>query len=164
MTIEWKPVRSHVLTVDDYESAFDDNSRRRGQELRMPQSVRKGLLRRFHSEEEMKRSRSEVRKIQSQRNMTRAMEELETVSSLIESAGRKYKKWMRRRRGVEPEPAEAWVQQYKQQYKEGKKDAPYAGRRAVSWHASDAHELEETLNDPPLRKSTSSVGDLSALS
>ena len=76
ITIEWNPVRTHVLSVDDYESAFDEG-KRRGQELRMPESVRKALLAGFHSEHEMRKSRSEVRKIQAQRNMSRAMEEME---------------------------------------------------------------------------------------
>lgn len=126
----------------------------------MPESVRKGLLRGLHSESEMRKSRSEVRRVQSQRNMTRAMEEIEHVTSLIESAGRKYKKWMRRRRGVEPEPAEAWVQLYKQQDKDknsiSSTTTTTTPHRSMSLKPTKAKVAATT--SLPLRKSTGSAG------
>ena len=120
ITIEWDPVRSHVFTLDDYERGWDELvPRRRGLELRMPDDVRRGLLSKYHSERELLQARTEARRIQAQRSMTIATEELDSIKVVFESLGRKYKRWMRRRKGVEPEPAEVWVKQYKQAAKDG---------------------------------------------
>ena len=140
-----------VLSIDDYESAFDDG-RRRGQELRMPQDVRKGLLRAFTTEAEMIQARTEARKIQSQRNMSRALEDFEKITNLFEAASRKYKKWQRRRKGAQPEPAEVWVQHYK-----ASKQGP--SLRSNSWHASSIKERSHTASGDSnrLRSSTGAV-------
>lgn len=164
LTIEWKPVASHRLSLDDYESAFQ-GERRRGQELRLPASIRKNILEGFVSEEEIKKAKREVNKIQYQRNMTRALEELDSVTALFQSAGRKYKKWRRHRNGAELEPAERWIQEYKQNAaKQQQEDGgPFASssRRVQSWHGTSSPEAIEELGEKPeatpttLRHSTS---------
>eukprot|EP00977_Amphora_coffeiformis_P015261 scaffold4484_cov170-Amphora_coffeaeformis.AAC.1 len=154
ITIEWDPISRHVLSIDEYESAFEDGGKRRGQELRMPESMRKDLLAAFHSEEEMKLARLEVRRVQSQRNMSRAMEEFETLTSVLQSAGRKYKKWQNKRKGAQPEPAEAWLKQYAKSSKE----AP-SRSRAKSWTPDSAQNLETNpAAKKPLRHSASTIG------
>lgn len=145
LTIEWSPVRLHILSVDEYESAFEDGGKRRGQELRMPESIRKGLLERFHTEEEIKHARNEIRKIKAQRNMSRAMEELETLTTVFQSCQRKYKRWQDKRKGVEPEPAEAWMKEYLK----ASKDASLQSRR-VSWNGESAQSKCETNPSPKL--------------
>lgn len=164
ITLEWQPVRSHLLTVDDYESAFEErnesegnkdieqgevndnsqdkaiksstatNRRRRGQELRMPHGVRADLLKtQNYTAAELQAARADGRRIRAQRNMTRALEELDGLTALWESAGRKYKRWMQRRKNKNTDapldPAEAWLQQYKLQLQQKE-----FGKEHYSWH------------------------------
>ena len=155
VTIEWDPVRSHIFTVDDYENGFTEDARRRGQELRMPVNVRKSLLSSFHSEKEMLQARLEARKVQSQRKMSKAMEDMEAVTSVVQSATRKYKKWMRKRLGVEPEPAEVWIKAYKDAT--AKERQFLQPQRAKSWHACENMEVStsNTSKHTSQRKSMS---------
>jgi len=119
----------------------------------MPSSMRKDLVAGFHSEEEMKLARLEVRRIQSQRNMSRVMEEFETLISVLQSAGRKYKKWQNKRKGVQPEPAQAWLKEYA---KSSKEDSSRS--RAKSWSGETVQKLEATPSyEKSLRQSTCTI-------
>lgn len=157
ITIEWKPVSSQILTVDEYEDAFQ-GERRRGQELRLPESIRKSFLTGHHSEEEIARARKQVRKVQAQRNMTHAMSDFDGMVGLLQSAERKYKKWIKRRNGAELEPAEVWMQQYHQ--KSASKNV-VALRRPVSWHggvpAAEQAPTSSGVGTRSLRHSTSAL-------
>lgn len=154
ITIEWDPVASHLISVDDYENGFQGD-RRRGQELRLPASIRSNILKTSCSEEDMKRARTEVRKIQARRNMTRALEELDSLTALIQSARRKYRKWRRQRKGEALEPAEIWIREYKQNEDKG----PFSSAKShqsKSWHGENMKELE-VLPTRPARRSFSVI-------
>lgn len=112
ITLEWEPQKTHVLNLDAYEGAVGEG-RRRGKELKMPSSIREGLLEGSYSKQEIKQASKAARRVRMQRNMSVAMVDIEHVEEFVQSAGRKIQRWRRRGNGGSLDPAEAWIQNYK---------------------------------------------------
>lgn len=158
ITIDWKPVASHLFSVDDYENGFQGD-RRRGQELRLPACIRKHILDGSCTKEEMEQTRRVVKQIQQQRHMTRCTEEFDAVTAIFQSVGRKYKNWRRQRKGIELEPAEIWIKDYKEQQQKNGQVTGKSIHRSVSWHepsqVTTAKGATTIASTKPIRNSTS---------
>ena len=114
IALEWEPQKTHVLSVDAYEGAMGEGIvRRRGKELKMPSSVREGLLLEgSYSKEEIKQATKAAKLVRRQRHTTITTVDIEHIEEFVESVGRKIQRWRRRRSGVARDPAEEWVQNY----------------------------------------------------
>jgi len=144
ITLEWEPQQRHVLNLDAYEGALGED-RRRGKELRMPSSVREELLKGFHSKEDLKQASQAARKVQRQRQMAVALaDSIEPMEVFVQSAGRKFQRWRRRRNGVALEPAEAWVRNYKRATEKGKVSSKSEDTIILS-NASSDEEVDNEL-------------------
>jgi hypothetical protein len=137
ITVEWQPMEMYKIPVDDYEASLVDNSdgnesstttgtsatavrRRRLNELRMPAEVRRSMLKLseeytdYHSEENVKQTISQCRKIRNQRRLTSALFEcdFEPVEIMWQSLRRKMGRyWNKRNKDVPEDPAAVWLEQ-----------------------------------------------------
>jgi hypothetical protein len=113
VSLGWNTGDLHVLSLDEYESGVD--SRRRGQELRLPVGVRRKILAAAdHSKQEMRKAQDDARRAQLRRNYSVATEDFVLMQTMFESLGRKYKRWRHKKKGLPMEPAEVWLAENKQ--------------------------------------------------
>lgn len=114
ITLEWDHHTEHVIPLDAYEQAFDEKQqRRRGRELLMPGKLRHEILIANHSDVDIRKAQRQAGRIRSSRSMAVATTDIEPFEIVFQSVVRKFKRWKNRRNGVEPEPADLWVQEFK---------------------------------------------------
>ena len=139
VTLDWTPVATHVLGVDQYETTGGSNGsssssrpreKRSSAELKMPSSVRKDLLNGEHTKQEMKQAEAAARRIKSQRTLSMALVDMEGIELAWQSVLRKIKKWSKRNEPLEP--AQIWIQQWKLDEKLKKKKQKRASTGMVA--------------------------------
>lgn len=92
VTMDWDVIRRYQMDLNEYETAIG-SSRRSAGELRMPATVRQGVLEGHCSMGEMKRAAAAARKIKNQRQFTMAMaESAEGLEVFCASVRRKLKR------------------------------------------------------------------------
>jgi len=152
VTLDWTPVATHVLGVDQFETTEDQKPRERrsSAELKMPPQVRKNLLNGDHTKQEMKQAEAAARRIQSQRNLSMAMVDIEGIEIAWQSSLRKFKRWSKTRN--EPlEPAELWLQQYKLQRKHKIERKSCLDRTSSTIISDDDESIRRCHSSPNLR-------------
>jgi hypothetical protein len=82
VTMDWSVVRKYQMDLEEYETAV--GSRRSVGELRMPATIRQGLLEGCCNMAEMKRAAAAARKIRNQRQFTMAMAESASIIEHLE--------------------------------------------------------------------------------
>ena len=98
LSIDWNYEELNVLTVDDYESARSTEYPRVGAELLVPPKIREQIIKKHTNatEEEIKTTKAEMKKIREERQMSFALQEFETLVIIKQSMGRKLKRLRKR--------------------------------------------------------------------
>ena len=106
VSLGWNSQRALESTVQDYEDKRAP--RRRPDEFQMPAQHRRTLVSGQHSEDEILKAQEQVEKIQRNRQSSRAMQELEGASVMMESLGRKWKRFIKRT-SKQQEQDDLWI-------------------------------------------------------
>lgn len=114
VTLEWDAIDSHILTVDQFESANVEGTiqreRRKHAELKIPAMIRREMLKGTHSTKDMDLAMALQRKVQHQRQVSLALQEVEGLEILWQSTVRKLRRWTRK-----PDfndPAAVWLKEH----------------------------------------------------
>ena len=145
VALEWESQKTYVLSVDAYEGAMGEGTRRRGKELKMPSSVREELLKGAYSQEEIRQATKAARRVRSQRSMAVATADIEHIEEFVQSFGRMVKRWRRRRSSVALDPAEEWVENHKKSSRKVRRKDSCSTVTTVS-SSEDADNNEEELH------------------
>ena len=112
VTIDWIPISSHMLTVDEHQefAVKGKDHPRDGGRMSAPERI--SYLIHSYSSLEIQAAQSRARKIQQSRKLNRR-DKMESLRLLVEKVGKKCRTTNKRGDSVNTDAAQAWLEQYK---------------------------------------------------